>query len=137
MGCAISVLELAVPVWHPGLTQSEVTQIERVQKTALHIILGTKYTSYNEALKSVNLRPLENRRENACLKFAKQTLRSPKFSTWFVKNTTPNHGIETRSKKMLLKPVTTRTVRYEKSAMPYLTELLNNCTWTEKERLFW
>ena len=46
----ISVLELAVPVWHPGLTQSEVTQIERVQKTALHIILGTKYTSYNEAL---------------------------------------------------------------------------------------
>ena len=30
------VLELAVAVWTPGLTQAESAQIERVQKCALH-----------------------------------------------------------------------------------------------------
>ena len=35
-----SILEVAVPVWQPGLTQQELKQIERVQKCALHIILG-------------------------------------------------------------------------------------------------
>ena len=33
-----SVLELAVPAWHPSLTLEEKIIIERVQKTALHII---------------------------------------------------------------------------------------------------
>ena len=35
-----SVLELAVAVWEPGLTQVEGKQIERVQKAAFNIILG-------------------------------------------------------------------------------------------------
>ena len=39
-----SVLEMAVPVWEAGLTKSESNQIERVQRTACAIILGTKYT---------------------------------------------------------------------------------------------
>ena len=33
-----SVLELAVPVWQPAITQQEVKQIERVQRCALYII---------------------------------------------------------------------------------------------------
>ena len=40
-----SVLELAVPVWHSSLTQSNISDIERVQKTSLHIILGDEYVS--------------------------------------------------------------------------------------------
>ena len=36
---ARSVLELAVPVWQPALTQKEFKQIERVQRCALYIIL--------------------------------------------------------------------------------------------------
>ena len=34
------VLELAVAVWTPGLTKQEGYQIDRVQKYALHFILG-------------------------------------------------------------------------------------------------
>ena len=34
-----SLLELAVPVWHSGLTKHQAAQIERGQKTALRIIL--------------------------------------------------------------------------------------------------
>ena len=39
-----SVLELAVPVWQPAITQQETKQIERVQRCALYIILGDDYT---------------------------------------------------------------------------------------------
>ena len=41
------VLELAVVVWTPGLTKEESYQLERVQKCALHVILGDNYESYN------------------------------------------------------------------------------------------
>ena len=48
----LSVLELAVPVWNPGLTIEEIKQIERVQKTAFYIILGDKYLNYELALEA-------------------------------------------------------------------------------------
>ena len=35
-----SILELAVPAWHSGLTVKQAEDIERVQKVALKIILG-------------------------------------------------------------------------------------------------
>ena len=44
------MLELAVPVWQAGLTLQEINQIERVQRTALYIILGDKYYNYKNAL---------------------------------------------------------------------------------------
>ena len=45
-----SVLELAIPVWHSSLTQSNKISIERVQKSALQVILGPSYESYRYAL---------------------------------------------------------------------------------------
>ena len=45
-----SVLELAVPVWQPALTQHETKQIERVQRCALYIIVGEEYTHCDQAL---------------------------------------------------------------------------------------
>ena len=44
-----SVAEMACPVWNAGITIQEVNTIERIQKTALAIILGGSY-SYTEAL---------------------------------------------------------------------------------------
>ena len=132
----ISVLELAVPVWAPGLTKNEAKQIERVQKVALHIILGTDYISYSQALGTVNLKRLSTRREDICLKFAKKSIKNPKFSQWFSLSENLPQGIQTRSKKTLLKPVITRTNKYAKSTLPYITDLLNKCTWTENENIF-
>ena len=40
-----SVLELAVPVWHSSITMVERCDIERIQRAALHIILGDEYLS--------------------------------------------------------------------------------------------
>ena len=55
---ARSVLELAVPVWQPALTQQEVKQIERC---ALFIILGDDYSSYANALDTLECENLNDR----------------------------------------------------------------------------
>ena len=57
-----SLLELAVPVWHSGLTKEQSQQIERIQKISLAAILGQKYTSYGKALKLCDLSMLSDRR---------------------------------------------------------------------------
>ena len=103
----LSVLELAVPVWNPGLTIEEIKQIERVQKTAFHIILGGKYLNYELALEALGCLTL-----NICLKFAKKALKHEKFSNWFVPaSTKPNVTYpNTRSSKS--KPATLVEVPY-------------------------
>ena len=92
------VLEFAAPVWTGGLTKSEETQIERVQKAAFAIILGKQYTSYSKALQSLNRVTLEDRRKELCLKFAKQSQRSARFGHSFLMFT-PASNMNTRSKK--------------------------------------
>jgi hypothetical protein len=56
-----SVLLLAVPAWHGGITQAEKFDIERIQKCASRIILEDSYTSYKDALKLLDLESLESR----------------------------------------------------------------------------
>ena len=70
-----SLLELAVPVWQPALTQHESKQIERVQKAACHIILGNKYVDYDNALNMIGHDSLKTRRIQLCQKFARKSLR--------------------------------------------------------------
>ena len=117
---------MAVPVWHPAITQQERKQIERIQKCALYIILGSNYTCYSDALDLLEVDSLQNRRSKICEKFAKKCLNSQRYSRWFqpMQNTQPTHN--TRSGKRKLRSVSTITLRFKNSAIPYLTELLNN-----------
>ena len=119
-----SLLELAVPVWQPAFTQHESKQIERVQKAAFHIILGTNYENYENAIEITGHDKLSHRRIQLCKKFAKKCLNNPKFSNWFCPvqslPTTNTRGV----KKMIrnqFKPVQTRTERYANSPIPYMT----------------
>ena len=57
-----SILELAVPVWQPGLTLEDRLNIERVQRAALQVIFGREYTSYTSACEKSGLSTLESRR---------------------------------------------------------------------------
>ena len=117
------VLEYAVPVWHSGITQYESDAIERVQKAASKIILQDKYKSYCTALKTLNLQPLQDRREKLCTKFALQAEKHPKFKSWFKVN---NKVTVTRNKASKYCPVYARTNKFEKSPVSYLTMLLNS-----------
>ena len=70
-----SILEFAVPVWHSGLTRNESRQIETIQKASFRIILGESYISYEVACTILGAEPLELRRAQICLKFAKRISR--------------------------------------------------------------
>ena len=125
------ILEFAVAVWTPGLTSGEDSQIERVQKCALHVILGDRYESYSQSLDELGVEKLSDRRSILCLNFAKRLENHPKYSNWF----NPAEEIipptmSTRSDKAMLQtkytPVPFRTDRYGNSPIPFLTEALNN-----------
>ena len=118
-----SILEYAAVVWHSGLTLENKATIERVQKSALAIILGKGYINYDNALSILNLERLSGRREKLCLKFARKSLASEKFSSWYVPDENPQN---TRRKLKTVKPAITRTTRFQKSALPYLTNILNS-----------
>ena len=53
-----SILEYAAPVFTSMLTQKNISDIERIQKSAVKVILKDKYTSYKKALSELNLEPL-------------------------------------------------------------------------------
>lgn len=125
------VLELAVAVWTPNLTKAESNQLERVQKCALHVIMGDKYESYDQARKALGVEKLSDRRTVLCLSFARRAEKNPRYSNWFqpAEEVLPP-TFDTRSDKTLVqtkyKPVPFRTDRYRKSPLPFLTELLND-----------
>ena len=114
------LLELAVPVWHSGLTKLQSAQIEGVQKSAFHVILNENYTNYEVACASLGVDPLESRRERLCVKFANKDFKSPR--TLFNKTT---KFTNTRAKPLKVKEFKCRTARFEKSPLPYLSKLLN------------
>ena len=78
-----STLEFGVPVWNSGITAEEKMEIERVQKSFLHIVFGEKYRDYTSALDRASLETLESRREKLCLNFAVKTSRHPKHKHCF------------------------------------------------------
>ena len=82
-----SVLELAVPAWHSGLTLGETADIDRVHRAALQIILGSGFINYRAALKHFGLETLQVRRVLLCKKFGNKAANHPKHYKWFVPNT--------------------------------------------------
>ena len=125
-----SVLELAVPAWQPGLTKYEGKQIERVQKCALSIILGKDYISYDLAREKMSIETLSDRRFKLCENFAMKAAKSKRFKHWFSESEVVqnNSNIRTRSRKEKLLPlyknVPTRTCKYKRSPLPFLTNML-------------
>ena len=97
-------------------------QLERLQKTALHIILGDRYTSYTAALKLSGLDKLSDRRKKICLKFAKKAEKHSKFSNWLKPS---ERRVNTRQELPKYCHVYSKTSRFEKSPISSLTETLN------------
>ena len=123
-----SILEMAVPVWQAGLTNYESYQIERVQRSAFHIILGEGYANYQDALLKLNCDKLSDRRMKLCETFAKKLVKHKQFKNWFDEKSDKLTNMNTRFKKAKVKykEVLTRTERYQKSPIPFLTNILNS-----------
>ena len=95
-----------MPVWQPALKKYEPRQIERVQRSAFYVILGEKYGNYENALITLGKETLDARRVKLCEKFARKTVRNPRYANWFCPdNRLPNtRGYKSRS-AFNLKPV--------------------------------
>ena len=115
-----SVLELAVPVWHSGLTRTQSNDIERIQKLAFKLILKENYLTYNSACKKLATQTLQERRVKLCRTFAIKNLES---ENPFLEKLTKN--INTRQSKMKAKEFKCNTTRFYKSSLPYLARLIN------------
>ena len=116
-----SILELAVPVWHSGLTKMQSNDIERIQRISFKIILGPKYTNYAQACHYLSAQTLQDRRDKLCLKFARKNLKSDQCMF-----TKVGSNLNTRQRTKLVREYKCKTARYQKSSMPYLAKLLNN-----------
>ena len=101
--------------------QKERNEIERVQKVALKIILGSDYEDYNAALEIAGLSTLDDRRKGLCKQFAKNCIKNPKMYRLFPLNKITKN---TRNpEKYLVTPA--NTDRLARSAIPYMQRLLN------------
>ena len=118
-----SILEQSCVVWHSSLTQEDASNIERVQKNSIRIILKHEYISYEQAMEKLSLETLEQRRENLCLKFAKKCLKNSHASDMFELKD-DKHMMELR-KNEKYKVNHANTERYKQSAVPYMQRLLN------------
>ena len=97
--------------------------IERVQKSAVKLILKEAYTNYKSGLKTLNIESFYNSREKLCLRFAKKCLKIENFKKLFPLKKS-NHDMRKRmTEKFYME--TNNTERYHRSAIPAMIRLMN------------
>ena len=114
-------LEANCPVWHSGLTSAQSRALSRAQRVAMAAIAGRWAPSHTFQLQELGLQSLEPRREAICRRFAQRTATDSRHQDLF----TPVQNIPRQGNKVMYRQVKTRTETYYKSALPYLTRLLN------------
>ena len=81
-----SVLEQSCVVWGSSLTQENIENLERTQKTFAKLVLKEKYKNYENALSILNLENLENRRKILTKRFATNGIMSNTLTDLFPMN---------------------------------------------------
>ena len=61
------------------------SDLERVQQSAVKVILKDEYKGYKNGLAQLGIEDLKSRRENLCLEFAKKCVKSTKLQYMFPK----------------------------------------------------
>ena len=119
------ITEYVAPLWHSSLTITEKLKIERLQKRALRIIMGADYPGYTNALETLNLPSLTNRRKELSKKFAKGILKSKKHRKLLPKKRNNVRAMRSNVGEQLIAPKC-NTLRFFRSTIPYCTRLINN-----------
>ena len=105
-------LVYASPAWSPSLNITQLNQLERVQKRACRVILGSAYDTYNTALVSLNLPTLSERYQTALMKFGEGLLKNPRHRHLLPPLATPL-SMGTRHTNTLVPLKAPRTNRYK------------------------
>ena len=115
-------LEAASVVWSSGLTVHQSRQLQRVEHRAVAAFSDRREDPAISCLR-LGLQPLANRRQKLALKFAKQTVSKSRHSDLFTRLENPHEGRGTVKREW--REPKCRTRRHMKSALPYLTRLMN------------
>ena len=75
--------EQGVAIWNAGLTRSQEYDLEKIQKSALKIILGDEYHSYEFACEKFEIKSLKERRTELCTSFALKLYKSDRSSVFY------------------------------------------------------
>ena len=118
-----NILEQSAVVWHSSITVENKESLERIQKSAVRIIMGNEYKNYEDSLNRLDLQSLEDRREMLCLKFAQKCVKNERLMHMFPLNE-KEHEMKTR-KKEKFKVQFAHTSRLKKSPLIYMQKLLN------------
>ena len=121
-----SHLEQSCQVWHSSLTLENIKDIERVQKNALRIILQDGYKNYPDALETLGLESLYDRRDTLCLRFATKCTvsKNSQLSSMFPLSHAQATVTTRKPEKYHVNMASTG--RYKKSAVPFMQRLLND-----------
>ena len=117
-------VELAVPVWHSGLSQKLSGDIERVQRVAVSLILDNGNILYDRACVALGLKPLVVRRQELCERFAQKTASvGNRHCDLFQLEKDGSH--DTRSSYDKFREHVCSKSRFFNSPLPFLTRILN------------
>ena len=83
-------------VWHSSLTQENIDDLERTQKTFSKLVLKENYQNYENAQLKLNLDSLHSRRQILCEKFAKSGIKYNKLNDLLPENE-KKHKMVTRN----------------------------------------
>ena len=118
-----SILEQSATVWHSSMSEENTSDLERVQKSALKVILGDRYPGYQQALARLGIETLKSRREILCLNFAKKCVKNDKLKHMFPEKVDA-HNMKMR-KNENYEVQFANTGRLQKSPIIYMQKLLN------------
>ena len=115
------MLEQSAVVWHTSLTEENIEDLERVQKSSFRIILKKHFENYEHALCVLSLDNLVTRRNQLCKTFAERSLKDKSI------HFEPNdklHAMPTRNMNRF-KITHCNTERFSMSALPQMQRILS------------
>ena len=120
------LLEFAAPVWNSSLTMDQSTNIERVQRRALNMIMYPERLHYEDLLEILQIPSLSNRRIDIVTSFAKSLLSSERHRNMLPpsrRDLLPDRTLRNAHHLHIPKA---RTTRYQQSPIPNFVKLLNS-----------
>ena len=118
-----SILEQSSNVWHTSLSEENEAHLERIQKSALKIILKGQYINYEQACDQLNITNLKTRRNHLFEKFTIQNLNHPLMKDYFQENKNVQYSLRKPTK---YKVTFSRTQRFKNSTIIQMQNTAND-----------
>ena len=116
-----NILEQSCVVWDSALTQENISDMERTQKSFCKLVLQDKYDTYENSLFYLDLDSLENRRKILNTRFAEQGILNGNLSDLFPLNEKKYNLRDPEKYKVL----SANTAKLQQSSIIQMQTLLN------------